>query len=267
MTQDWTKEECKKLHALGIDPMRSDRAKLLALRKYFEGDRRVYAVTEGKILDVRVSGDFARKVRDLTENKKLDWLTGSAQTALSPPNTAHLCLRSPGVRNYRNGSRVARYATVEVANDSDVEAKCWAWADVLAKGLTVPLHFAGTKITAGETDAPPILIYKRKPARLDVAFAMAAPGKTQPVNQPTTVSGDVVIYPREPQETDWDGKGCWLAQPAALYNPDPGWESYLPPGDHRVKVIVGCLNGHGDITANYVITSPSSWEGLDIKPA
>jgi hypothetical protein len=268
MTQDWTKEECKKLHALGIDPMRSDRAKLLALRKYFEGDRRIYAVTEGKILEVRVSGDFARKVRDLVRDGKLDWLQESAQTTISPPNTAHLCLRSPCGQVFTDGIREARYATIEVANDSEVEATgCWAWADIQTKGLKVPLHWAGTEITPMETDAPRISINKRKPARLDIAFAIAALGKTRPVNHPTTVSGDVVIYPREPQKTAWDGKGCWLAQPAVLYNPDPGWEAYLPPGDHRVKVTVGCLKGQGDITADYIIISPSSWEGLDIKQA
>ena len=267
MAQDWTEEEGKKLRALGIDPMRSDRDKLLALRNYFKRDRRVYAVTEGKILEVRVSGDFARKVRDLTLEGKLDWIQREAQTTISPPNTAHLCLQSLGVGNYRSGTRVARYATIEVANDSDVEAKCWAWAHLPKTGINVPLHWAATAITAAETDAPTISINKRKPARLDVAFALVAPGKTRPANHPTTVSGDVVIYPREPQEADFDGKGCCLAQPAALYNPDPGWESYLPPGDHLVKVTVGYLNGQGDITANYVITSPSSWEGLDIKPA
>ena len=266
MTQIWTEAERKKLRALGSDPVRSSREKLIALREHFKKGRSVWAVTEGqKVPEASCSGDLARKVGKLTLEGKLDWIQREAQTTPGTVDTAHLCFGSPNVRVFTDGIREAKYATVEIANDSEFEATgCWAWADV---GLKVPLHWAGTPITAAENDAPRISINKLKPARLDIAFAMATPGKTGLFNHHVTVSGNVVIYPREPQKTAWDGKGCWLAQPAALYNPDPGWESYLPPGDHRVKVTVGCLNGHGDITADYNIISPSSWEGLDFKQA
>jgi len=269
MTQNWTKEERQLLLTLHIDPMRCNRDKLLTLKAFFEGGGTAYQITIGKkALEPPISHEFACKVRDLAEDGKLAWLTGSAQTTIPPPNTAHLFFRSMSVRDFRKGNRVARYATVEVVNDSEVEATgCWGWADIATTGLKVPLHWAGTPITAAETDAPRISINQRKPARLDVAFTMAAPGKEQLSNRSVTTSGDIVTYPRDPRKTVWNSKGCWLAQPAALYNPDTGGESYLPPGDHRVKVTVGCLNGQGDITADYIITSPSSWEGLDFKPA
>jgi len=268
MTQIWTEEESKKLRALGIDPVRSDREKLLTLRGHFEKGGGEYAVSVGRKVTPYVSWEFARKIRDLTNDRKLDWIQGETQTGANPINNPHLYLRSLSVSDFTDGVSSARYATIEVANDSEVEAtECWAWADVQTKGLTVPLHWAGTPITAAETDPPRISINKRKPARLDVAFAMATPNKEQLSNRPVTTSGDIVIYPREPRKKVWNGEGCWLAQPAALYNPDPGWESYLLPGDHLVRITVGCLNGQEDITGNYVIISTSSWEGLDIKQA
>ena len=256
------------MRELGLDPIRDKREIILALREHFAKGGSVYAVSAGHKVDPNVSGDFARKIRDLTIDRKLNWIQGEAQMTADPINTPHLQLGSLSVNNFTDSSREARYATIEIANDSEVEAtECWAWAEVQTKGLKVPLHWAGTPVTAAETDAPRISINKRKPARLDVAFAMAAPRKVQLSNRPVATSGDIVTYPRDPRKIVWNGEGCWLAQPAALYNPGPGWESYLPPGDHRVSVTIGGVKSKGDITANYIITSPFSWEGLDFKPA
>ena len=266
-TQVWTKEERQRLQSLGIDPTRSDREKLLSLRAHFAAGKSVYGVTEGRKIEPNISGDLARKVRNLTLEGKLDWLLSTVQTTSDSIKTAHLRLRSPRVVNFTDGNRVGRYATVEVANDSEVEAmQCWSWVYVPQTGIRVPLHYAGTEITAGESDAPRISINQQKPARLDVAVSMAAPGKIQSTDYPANVSGNVVIFSEKPQMPPWEGGGCWLAQPAALYNPDPRWESYLPPGYHTVTVTVGCLNGQGN-TATYIITSPSTWQRLDIKEA
>jgi hypothetical protein len=196
----WTDIENAKLRALGIDPIRSDREKLLALKAHFKNNGSVYAVTLGDKIGLNISGELARKVRKLTRKGDLDWIQAEAQTTADEINTPHLYLRSPNVSDFTDGVSSARYATIEVANDSEIEATgCWAWADVQTKGPNVPLHWAGTQITAGESEGPRISINKRKPARLDVAFALAAPSKEQLSNRPVTTSGDIVKYPKEPR--------------------------------------------------------------------
>jgi len=62
-------------------------------------------------------------------------------------------------------------------------------------------------------------------------------------------------------EQTWSGEGCWLAQPLALYNPTPKLESYLPPGEYRINVRVGCEAGIGD-NREFILRSPILWEKL-----
>ena len=78
-------------------------------------------------------------------------------------------------------------------------------------------------------------------------------------------SGDVPMYVGGPYKPIWNGEGCWLAQTVALYELDPGLESYLSLGEYRIVVTIGCDKGQGD-SGTYMITSPTSWEGLHIKP-
>ena len=59
--------------------------------------------------------------------------------------------------------------------------------------------------------------------------------------------------------------GCWIAIPNALLTPNLNNQTYLPPGNYKVKIDVLCNNGKGD-SRIYRITSPNSpnnWQNLD----
>lgn len=79
------------------------------------------------------------------------------------------------------------------------------------------------------------------------------------VGQAPSISLDTVSQPR------WDGRGCWLAQPLALYNPMVELEAYMPPGKYAIEVIVRWL-GNGLMDHEFILTSGESWTGLDLTP-
>jgi hypothetical protein len=59
--------------------------------------------------------------------------------------------------------------------------------------------------------------------------------------------------------------GCWIAIPNALLNPNLHNQTYLPPGEYKVRIDILCDNGKGDFGI-YIITSPDSpinWQNLD----
>jgi hypothetical protein len=179
---------------------------------------------------------------------------------------ADLNIISTSIDTLTDGIAVARYAAVQVANNSEIEAKdCCAWVEVLGRGISLPLHFRGTEIIAAETDASRINISSKKPVSLDVAVALPPPERI-PASRPKNAitSGDVAMYVTGHLAHPWNGEGCWLAQPLALYNPQPDLESFLTPGKYQLEVKVACANG-STILAKYTITSPKSWEDLDIK--
>ena len=186
-----------------------------------------------------------------------------------------LQIRGQTVTTRTDRRHVARYATLDVAAISKVEAaESWAWAEIESRGLLVPLHWGGEPYTPEESTAPRIPIQPQYPApRLDVAFALPPPERLGVITGLAS-SGQVssiILNENGYSERDTlrdgtgDGKGCWLAQPVALYNPDQRSASYLPPGSYEVKVTVGCSSGEGD-ERYYTLVSPASWEDLDLKP-
>src|SRR3990170_377136 len=68
----WTKEEKEVLRMLRIDPARTDREKLQTLVNHFRNARGVWAVSEGATGPAKVSRGYARKVRNLVDEGKLD---------------------------------------------------------------------------------------------------------------------------------------------------------------------------------------------------
>jgi hypothetical protein len=178
-----------------------------------------------------------------------------------------LITRSPRVDVFTDGIARARYATLEVAADSTAEAiDCWAWVDVIPSGPSFPLHWAGTPFTAEESTAAHIAISPARPARLDVAAALPPPGRAPGPLPDAIPIGEVAMFLQGSGEPLWNGQGCWLAQPVALYNPRPRLASYLAPGKYKVRVRVGCGSTEMDIS-DYVIVSPTSWEGLKLETA
>lgn len=176
-----------------------------------------------------------------------------------------------------DGTHVARYARLEVAAVSKVEAPgSWAWGEIKSRGLPVPLHWVGLPYTPEESSAPRIIIGPQHPAHLDVALALPPPERRGVLPSLENASGQissvaVVLNERGYFERDdfsgpvWHGEGCWLAQPVALYNPDQRLAAYLPPGRYGLKVTVGCVGGEGD-ERYYTLVSPESWQGLQLKP-
>jgi hypothetical protein len=167
---------------------------------------------------------------------------------------------------FTDGIAHANYATIEVVNGSEAEAnECWAWADLVKPRVSLPLHYAGTDGGAAEGGAPRIRVNRKKPARLDLAFALPPPDRPPSgiVSEVTVISGvPMFIYRQEAPM--WKGRGCWLAQPLAMENPDLRLEAYLPPGEYRVTVTVGCENGTEE-SREYMLVSPESWQDLGIR--
>ncbi len=267
----WTLEEKNLLRSMRLDPLRTDRKKLIVLIAHFQKGGGTWSVSEGGTGPIIVSRGLARKVRDLVLDHKLVWLqveeTRLVDTSAS--NAPQLRILSPSVDIWADNVSIARYATIEVATISGVEARgCWAWVKVMPQGPSFPLHWAGTPITAEEASSPRVIINPSKPARLDVAIALPPPSKALSNFEHAKVCGEVPMYvpsSRYGKQT-WNGEGCWLAQPLALYNAAPELESFLPPGNYQIKVKVGCDTGEGD-SIEFILQSPTSWEELRLLPA
>ena len=262
----WTPEEIRILRSIHLDPVRTDREKLIALVAHFQKGGGIWSISEGGTGPITISRGLARKVRNLIFDRKLDWLQFEEAKLIdtSESNVPRLRVLSPSVDVWTDGVDIARYATIEVAAVSKAEAKdCWAWVEVIPGGSALPLHWTGTTYTAEEASAPRVIINAAKPARLDVAVALPFPGKTVGQFPHAKVTGEVAAYFPSSRHRGqaWDGTGCWLAQPLALYNPAPNLESYLPPGSYRINVRVGCDTGEGD-SREFILQSPISWEEL-----
>lgn len=229
----------------------------------------------------RVRADELRRMKDLLGEGKsvsaINRLTGISRSKIYQIRrelVPRLRILTHSVKLYSDKESVGRYATVEVAATTKVAAEeCWAWVEVVAPpGPSLPLHWAGLPNTPEESSAGRITISPVKPARLDVAFVPLRPDcRTITLFPNAAISGQVVMIKdsrdvSHASETTWAGEGCWLAQPAALYNPDPRQEAYLGPAEYTIRVSVGCRGGEGD-SKEFVLVSPASWEGLQLRSA
>ena len=113
-------------------------------------------------------------------------------------------------------NHIARYATVEVAVVSKVEAeRCWAKLDNLTSGASFPLHWGGTQVTTEESTAQRIPIVPGHPARLDIAMAIPTPGSrvSNSDSGSALMSGQVtvMVIGNSPEYAPrWTGEGCWV---------------------------------------------------------
>jgi hypothetical protein len=181
--------------------------------------------------------------------------------------TPHLRLLCPSVGYFTDSAYMAICATVAIADVSKVEASgCQGWIKLFSTGKSFPLQWVGLRFTSEEFNAPQVTINPAMPAHLYIAVALQSPGQEVVSRPDARIVGEVASYFAGSRggEALWDGKGCWLAQPLALDNPDPRLESYLPPGDYRIRVTVECEGGEGD-SAEFILTSPISWEGLALR--
>lgn len=72
--QPWTSDEKSILRSLHLNPLRTDRERLIALVAHFQKGGGTWSVSEGGTGPVIVSRGLARKVRNLVSDHKLDWL-------------------------------------------------------------------------------------------------------------------------------------------------------------------------------------------------
>lgn len=185
-----------------------------------------------------------------------------------------LRILSPSVEVRTDRHHIARYATVVVSAVSKVEAAgCEAWVQAAPSGFSAPLHWAGLLYTPEESTTPPMTIRPERAARLDVAFALPPPEKEvlESASAGALISGQVAAIRFGEKERYmpgglWNGEGCWLAVPVALYNPDLRQEAYIKPGVYRIAINVYCPGGEGD-SQEFVLLSPDSWEGLQLSLA
>lgn len=178
----------------------------------------------------------------------------------SPLSKGRLRLGVPRVEVCVQDPWVARYASVEVKADSELEAReCLALVKVLPSGPEMPLHWA--RVPVSEYGMLRIPINPNLPEYLQLAVTVPVGRVPADVFPNAVRRWEVAAYIGGPP---WDGEGCWLADPVALDFLDPGKESFLPPGEHHIKIRVGCPGMEGD-TAEYIIVSPRYWEGLEVK--
>ncbi len=218
--------------------------------------------------------DLLREGKSVNATSEATGISRSKIYEIRRDHVPRLQLGSVSVDVWTDQYRIARYATVEVAVVSKVDAvDCEAWCALPLRGLSFPLHWAGTQYTPEEFGAPCIVIRPDKPARLDVAFALPAPGlpNAPSVTERTLTSGQVVGMwsggeAKYVPDLAWTGQGCWIGEPRSLYNPDPRAAAYCTPGRYRIRITVRCAGGEGD-SAEYDIESPMSWQNLRLTPA
>lgn len=171
--------------------------------------------------------------------------------------------------------RTANYAFVKVRNTGSAQAKrVWAMADVPGVG-SFPLHPAGEPYTWEEATAPKMDLLPGIAARWDVAFALppsslkqVARGMTSGQVTSLSVSANgkfsTAVSGGGDEKKVWQGQGCWVAYPLALYSPVPCGPGFLRPGIYEVTVTVGCDNDDGEVRL-FKLVSGQDWEGLELK--
>lgn len=227
----------------------------------------------------RLSPEEVENIRQLSLSGKtaqaIHRKTGVSQSKvyqIQREDIPRLRIQNTSVATWIDGQRVGRYATVEVAAISKAVANdCTAWVEDLTTGAFFPLHWAGDLYGPEESSPQRKTVDPRKPARLDIAFALprpcetsfqSTPAATMTSGQVSVISGSGIVSSMD--EVPW-GKGCWLAQQMALYRPDTKIPAYRRPGEYRIKVTVDCPGGAGD-SISLVLKSPVSWDKLEITP-
>jgi hypothetical protein len=139
--------------------------------------------------------------------------------------------------------RTIRYAFIDVINQGDAAGTgCWATATTPGKNK-FPIHWAAVDCNNAEAkqkiDIPP-----GKHVRLEIAFSLP---------------------PSPGVEKLADISGCWIAQPEALRHPTRDLKAFLPPGEYRININVGC-NQEVEVSTTVVkIISTETWENLAIS--
>ena len=144
--------------------------------------------------------------------------------------------------------RLQRAATVHVRNKRKMPAsRCIAVLSTISapQGVTLVdkefvLHWADTNYTGHSNVSEPVEIGPER-RRLDVAFTVSVPAQDDP-----------------------PVRGAWIAIPLALSNPSGASQAYLPPGDYRFRLTVGCQNGKG-ASKEFFVTSPETWTALSMR--
>jgi hypothetical protein len=156
-----------------------------------------------------------------------------------------LCLSGASVETYADlNGRTARYAFIDVINQGSAAATgCWGTAISLNKQKeTFSLHWTAIDCKkapeAQKIDIPP-----GKHIRLEVAFALP---------------------PTSPEKAG-ESRGCWVAQPETLCSPAHDLKTFLPPGEYRFRLNVGCNQDIEVSTAVAKIISPEIWNKLSIQ--
>ena len=145
----------------------------------------------------------------------------------------------------------ASFITVDVRSQAPIESDCWAcvsFEDPIQSPFM--LHWAGHDYSMAESDPDFMTITSDVPARLDAVFI------------PTPQHGHLGL----PNLAEWDGRGCWIAQPAALDDPRPGISAYLEPGEYLIRLKIYCRREILSFEQTYQLISPESPAELLFRP-
>ena len=147
------------------------------------------------------------------------------------------------------GKQLRKAATVHVRNRCKTPAlRCVAVLSPVSvpQGVRLAekeyvLHWADTDYTGHSNVAEPVEIGLER-RRLDIALTVRYSEQHPPI------------------------LGAWIAIPLALSDPAVASQAYLPPGDYRFRLTVGCQNGKG-ASKEFFITSPETWSALSMRLA
>jgi hypothetical protein len=159
-----------------------------------------------------------------------------------------LCLSGASVETHADAAgQTARYAFIDVINQGNAPATgCWGTAISLDKKKeTFSLHWRDIDCKKDAAEQK-IDIPAGKRARLEIAFSL--PPASSVSAEKTTES-----------------RGCWIAQPETLCGPDRNFKTYLPPGESRLRLNVGCSQDVEVSTTLVKIISPEKWDKLSIQ--
>lgn len=165
-------------------------------------------------------------------------------------------------------SNSARFVTIEVMAVAALQQMCHASISLEdPSGPAFPLHWAGEPYSINETQPEFLTIHPDVPGRLDVAFMPKPHGSSTAAKgaESRSIPAKGKASDGMAGVADWDGTGCWIAQPLALSNPMPGMRAYLTPRQYRVRLRIHARSNVLVFDDTFVLDSPERPEDLLIR--
>lgn len=140
----WSADEERRLKDLRIDPVRMDRTRLTALVGHFRSGRAIYSVTD-KGVPEHASPELARKIKDLTQWGKMNWLATS-KGGIRVSEDPALASREHWV-HLKNAARILGTVTSSAPPFAQLLDFPWATGPEGRAGLVTNFHGGSVEIS------------------------------------------------------------------------------------------------------------------------